>query len=244
MQYIEPKNRYDRSHFSTKPVYMADFQRYLSRVFLYMFSGLAITALVAFLVSHSPKMLAFSINMSRGWNFLIPLFVYLALVLSFDVMIARANTPMALLLFTLYSVVNGFQFSFIAIAFSMHTIWMAFLSAAVLFATMSVYGIVTKRDLSKMSRILFCGLIAITIMTFINILILNSTGMDIMLSIFGVVVFSAYTAYDIFRLRALYRQNIEEEQLNVIAVYGAFMLYLDFIYLFLYLLRLFGRRRD
>lgn len=244
MQYLDQERQYTRYESSTSPAYMADFPSYLSRVFLFMSAGLLLTALVAVWVSYNPKMLAFAINMLGGGHFFISLLVYLGVVVAFNQMIIRANTPMALFLFGLYSVMTGFQFSLIGLAFSTQSIWTAFLAAAVLFATMAVYGMVTKRDLSKMGSILFCGLIAIIVMTIVNILFLHSAGVDMLLSIVGVVLFSGYTAYDIFRLRALYSQNIGEERLSAIAVYGAFMLYLDFINLFLYLLRLFGRSRD
>ena len=121
---------------------------------------------------------------------------------------------------------------------------MVFLSSALLFGLMAVYGYLTKQDLSSFGRLMLFGLIAVIIMSIINMFVLNS-ALGLVASIISIIVFLGFTAWDMKKLRSVYEYYVgNEEELNKAAIYGALDLYLDFVNIFLDLLRLFGKSRD
>ena len=163
----------------------------------------------------------------------------IVLVLALSFLATKMSGFVAFLCFLLYAVVNGFTLSVLLYAYSMTAITKAFAVTGGTFGAMCLFGTVTRRDLSRLGGLLFMALIGIIIATVVNIF-LKSSGLDFFLCILGVLVFVGLTAYDAQKIRRWAENGITG---GSIAVLGALTLYLDFINLFLYILRLFGRRK-
>ena len=168
----------------------------------------------------------------------------LILVIALATAIWRLSFAVAALIFVVYAALTGFSLSGIVLYYNLGTLTQAFLSTAALFAVMSIVGITTKADLSKLGTYLIIGLVGIIIAIFINFF-LRSNTFDFIISIVGVIIFTGLTAYDtqkIARLAADPRIQGESSQLaGKLSILGALTLYLDFLNLFLFLLRIFGR---
>lgn len=146
-------------------------------------------------------------------------------------------------MFVAYSFINGITFSAIFLVYEVGSITKVFMSTTALFAVMAIAGYTTKTDLTKMGRILMIGLIGIIIASLIN-LFMKSSGMDYIISIIGVVIFTGLTAYDVQKIKNMGNEIGNDSTLaSKMGIMGALTLYLDFINLFLMLLRLFGNRR-
>ena len=207
------------------------------RVYNYMFLAIVISGLVSYFVGSSPDLLQFFFT---GWIKWVVMFAPLAAVIGIGFALA-ANPPkeLALLMLGGFSAVMGLSFAVIFAVFTMGSIVMAFMSAAVLFGTMSLYGYFTRRDLTSIGQFLFIGLIAIVIASIINIFI-GSSVMTMVISAIAVIVFTGLTAYDTQKIREM----VSEESSGSVEVMGALTLYLDFINIFLSLLQLFGGKKD
>ena len=207
------------------------------RVYNYMFLAIVISGLVSYFVGTSPDLLQFFFT---GWIKWVVMFAPLAAVIGIGFALA-ANPPkeLALLMLGGFSAVMGLSFAVIFAVFTMGSIVMAFMSAAVLFGTMSLYGYFTRRDLTSIGQFLFIGLIAIVIASIINIFI-GSSVMTMVISAIAVIVFTGLTAYDTQKIREM----VSEETSGSVEVMGALTLYLDFINIFLSLLQLFGGKKD
>lgn len=212
----------------------------MRKVYGWMTLALVITGLTAYGVATSPGILqAIYTNQILFWGLIIAEF---ALVMGISWGINKLSLTTATLLFVLYSVINGATLSVIFVAYSIGTISTVFFITAGTFAVMAFIGYVTKTDLSKMGKILFMALIGIIIATVVNIFV-KSSGLDLILSYLGVLVFVGLTAYDTQKIKQmLWQAGDMSEGAQKIALLGALSLYLDFINLFLYLLRIFGRR--
>ena len=211
----------------------------LRSVYLWMTLGLLLTAVVAFAVAeYAPHLLQ---NVLLVWGILI---AQLILVVVLAAAIWRLSFGAAALIFVLYAALTGFSLSGIVLYYSLGTLTQAFLSTAALFGVMSIVGLTTKADLSKLGTYLIIGLVGVIIAMFINFF-LRSGAFDFIISIVGVIIFTGLTAYDtqkIARLAADPRIEGEGSQLaGKLSILGALMLYLDFLNLFLFLLRIFGR---
>ena len=211
----------------------------LRSVYLWMTLGLLLTAVVAFAIAdYAPHLLQ---NVLLVWGILI---AQLILVVVLAAAIWRLSFGAAALIFVLYAALTGFSLSGIVLYYSLGTLTQAFLSTAALFGVMSIVGLTTKADLSKLGTYLIIGLVGIIIAMFINFF-LRSNTFDFIISIVGVIIFTGLTAYDtqkIARLAADPRIEGEGSQLaGKLSILGALMLYLDFLNLFLFLLRIFGR---
>ena len=159
-------------------------------------------------------------------------------------MINRLSLTTATLLFTLYSVLNGVVLSSIFVVYSGTSIAKVFFITAGTFLAMAVYGYTTKRDLSSVGKLMFMGLIGLIIASIVNLFI-KSSDLDLILSYIGVIVFVGLTAWDTQKIKQmLATQEDIDEGAQKIALVGALSLYLDFVNLFLYLLRIFGGSRD
>ena len=207
------------------------------RVYNYMFLAIVISGLVSYFVGTSPDLLQFFFT---GWIKWVVMFAPLAAVIGIGFALAT-NPPkeLALLMLGGFSAVMGLSFAVIFAVFTMGSIVMAFMSAAVLFGTMSLYGYFTRRDLTSIGQFLFIGLIAIVIASIINIFI-GSSVMTMVISAIAVIVFTGLTAYDTQKIREM----VSEETSGSVEVMGALTLYLDFINIFLSLLQLFGGKKD
>lgn len=207
------------------------------RVYNYMFLAIVVSGLVSYFVGTSPDLLKFFFT---GWIKWVVMFAPLAAVIGIGFALAT-NPPreLALLMLGGFSAVMGLSFAVIFAVFTMGSIVMAFMGAAVLFGTMSLYGYFTRRDLTSIGQFLFIGLIAIVIASIINIFI-GSSVMTMVISAIAVIVFTGLTAYDTQKIREM----VSEETSGSVEVMGALTLYLDFINIFLSLLQLFGGKKD
>ncbi len=212
-----------------------DGTNFLRAVFAWMFFGLLLSAASAFFVLASPGLQAFVIN-----AYVILAIIELVLVVVLSWLINKIPTPVAMLLFVVYSLVSGVTLLAIVLAYTETSVAMVFLITSGMFGAMSVYGFVTKRDLSGLGAMLFMALVGIILASIVNIF-LNNAVIDLLTSIVGVIIFTGLTAYDVQRIR---RIGIDAGGDSKYAIVGALALYLDFINLFISLLRLFGKRRD
>lgn len=210
---------------------------FIRSVYAWMFSGLLLTAAASYWVVVSDPMQKLIFGTPLRWVLLIG---ELGLVFFLSFRITKISPGTAAFVFLLFSALNGLTLSSIFFFYTAGAIYQAFFTAAAMFGAMSVYGMATKRDLTSWGSFFFMGLIGILICSVINIF-LRSPGLAWVISFIGVFVFLGLTAYDTQKLKAY--ANAPELRGNL-AVYGALALYLDFINLFLMLLRLFGGRRD
>lgn len=204
--------------------------------------ALTITGFTAYGVSTSPAILqAIATNSVLFWGIIIG---ELALVLWISAGINRLSLTSATLLFVVYSVLNGVTMSFIFLVYTMTSVASVFFITAGTFAVMAFIGYTTKKDLTSIGRLALMALIGIIIATIVNIFFTKSGTFDLILSYLGVAVFVGLTAYDSQKIkRMLMMQEDGGEQAQKVALLGALSLYLDFINLFLYLLRIFGDRK-
>ena len=212
----------------------------MRKVYLWMTLALAITAVTAYGVATSPGlMMAIYTNKAIMWGLIIG---ELALVISVTAAIRRLSLTTATLLFILFSVINGAMLSSIFAVYSPMLITKVFLITAGTFGIMALYGYTTKRVLTSIGRLLFMGLIGIIIATLVNVFFVKSPGMDLIISYIGVLIFVGLTAWDTQKIKQMLAMQTDvDESAQKIALLGALSLYLDFINLFLYLLRIFGR---
>ena len=218
------------------------FSALMRKVYTWMALALTITGFTAYYVASSPAILqAIMTNQILFFGLLIG---ELALVWGVSAAINRLSLTTATLLFILYSVLNGVTMSFIFLAYTMTSIASVFFITAGTFAAMSLYGYFTKADLSKMGQIMFMALIGLIIATIVNLFI-KSSGLTMILSYVGVLIFVGLTAWDTQKIKQMLQLAPDTgETAQKVALMGALSLYLDFINLFLYLLRIFGNSRD
>ena len=214
----------------------------MRKVYVWMTMALAITGITAYYVAHSETlMMVIRTNQILFWGLLIAEF---GLVIGLSAAINKLSLTTATLMFVLYSLVNGVTMSFIFLAYTTSSVTSVFLITAGTFAAMAVFGYFTKTDLTSMGKILMMALIGVVIATIVNIFT-KSAGLTVILNYIGVLVFVGLTAYDSQKIKQMLQMAPDaSEGSQKIALLGAMSLYLDFINLFLYLLRIFGSRRD
>ena len=224
-------------HAAQPPVALAGTSGFLQRVFGWMVLGLATTAAAAAVIGASDTLLT---DVTSNPLLLILIFGgQLALVITISAGVNKLSPGVAAALFLLYSALNGIIFAFVFELYTTESIFTTFLIAAVMFGSLAFYGAVTKRDLTGLGPILFAALIALIVATFVNIFVGGSTLYWIT-TYAGVAVFAGLTAYD---MQKLTRYAAAAGPDGRGAIQGALALYLDFINLFLFLLRIFGRAR-
>lgn len=219
------------------------FPALMRKVYVWMTLALVITGLTAFGVATSPGIItALLSNKLLFWGLFI---AELALVWTVSARISRMSLATATMLFILYSVLNGATLSIIFLAYTMQSIASVFFITAGTFAVMAAIGSFTKADLSSLGRILFMALIGLIIATVVNVFFVKSGGFGLILSYVGVLIFVGLTAYDTQKIKNMLiaADDINEDG-QKIALLGSLTLYLDFINLFLYLLRIFGSSRE
>ncbi len=205
----------------------------------WMSLGLATTGVVALAVAHSPALLAALV--ANRIVFYVLLFAQLGLVVAFSSVAMRVSTGVAALMFFGYAALTGVTFSTLFLLYTASSIAATFFVTAGSFAGLSVFGLATKRDLSAVGRFGLFAVIGIVIASIVN-MFLHSSGLEWIITFVGVLVFAGLTAYDTQRLKQLFREAGTGANLPLV---GALTLYLDFINMFLFLLRIFGdRRRD
>lgn len=212
---------------------------YMQSVFNLMGMGLALTGLVAFVVAQSPDLIHALYMTPLKW---VVLLAPLGLVLYLSFSIQNLSQSTAQLVFWVYAGLMGLSLGSIFLLYTAESITRVFFITAAMFLAMSLYGYTTKKDLTSMGSFMFMGLIGIVIAGLVNIF-LQSSALQFALSLLGVVIFTGLTAYDVQRIKDMYYQSAAGEALGKVAIMGALTLYLDFINLFMSLLRLFGDRR-
>ena len=211
---------------------------FMNRVFSWMFAGLAVTGGISWYLG---TYWAEKIMMYHKAYWVLAL-LEVVVVIALSAGIRKFSAGVAALLFTLFALLNGLTLSWIFIAYSTATIAKAFCSASLTFGIMGIFGYVTKKDLSGIGAICGMGLIGLVIASIINIFWHNSTA-DLIISCIGVLIFVGLTAWDVQKLKLLALELSSARDLRKYAILGALELYLDFINLFLFMLRLFGGSR-
>lgn len=238
--YNQSYNSYDTTSYGSRST---TFPAVMKNVYMWMCFALAMTGLTAAAVATQPQIIyAIFTNQLLFWGLMI---AELALVFIFSARIMRMSLTTAGLVFAAYSILNGVTMSSIFLMYTMESIATTFFITAGTFGAMSLFGYFTKRDLSTMGRILFMALIGVIIATVVNMFV-HSSGLQFIVSILGVLIFTGLTAYDTQKIKqmvAMYGDQADENVMKL-ALLGSLSLYLDFINLFLYLLRFFGNSRD
>lgn len=211
---------------------------FFTKIYSLVGMGIGLSALVAALMTTVFRDNMVAIMTNAPWLYMAAGFIELALVFVASSS-ARKNSPAALPIFLTYSALNGFTLSFIIAQYTGATVLSAFLSSALLFFVMALIGRVTNKDLSGMRKALMAALIGIVLASLVNIF-LGSSGMSFMISIISVVIFSGLIAYDNQMIKNVYYKTSGRVQ-DGWAISMALSLYLDFINLFLNLLRILGR---
>lgn len=214
--------------------------RVLKGVYVNMALGLLITALTAWFCQ--PPSLFSSFIAANSWSIWALIIAEFAIVISVSAGINKLSTPVAMLLFFVFAVINGMMLSPILWIYTKTSIVKTFIITATVFGAMSIYGLFTNRDLTRMGNILFMALIGLIIASLINIFT-RSTTLEWIISGIGVLIFVGLTAWDTQQIKRM-SLMMPEAGTGRLAVLGALSLYLDFINLFLYLLRFFGNSRD
>jgi FtsH-binding integral membrane protein len=203
----------------------------------WMTLGLATTGVVALAVAHSPE--ALDVLLGNRILFYGLLFGQLGLVVALSAVAQRVSTTVAALMFFAYAALTGVTFSTLFLVYTASSIAATFFVTAGAFAGLSVFGSVTRRDLSAVGRFAVFALIGVILASLVNML-LRSSGLDWLITVAGVLLFAGLTAYDTQRLKEIFRNGPVSANLPLV---GALTLYLDFINMFLFLLRIFGDRR-
>ena len=212
---------------------------YVEKVYLWMFLGLMITSITAFVVSTDPDI--YNVILGNDIVFIGILIAQFAAVVSVSAFIRRIPDNLAEITFVLYCFLTGLTLSSIFLEFDIYSIAYVVLITAAMFGFMSFYGYVTKTDLTSVGNVATMALFGIILALIVNLFLMNSV-LDTILSIVGVLVFSAFTAHDTQKIKNILMDNGED--LLKKEILGALNLYLDFVNLFLDLLDLFGKRRE
>ncbi|WP_045466464.1 Bax inhibitor-1/YccA family protein [Sporocytophaga myxococcoides] len=217
-------------------------QSFMANVFIWMSAGLVMTAAISFLFANNASLLSLLIT-DRGWSIFgyIVLFAPIGFVLLMNFAFEKLSYGLLVLLFMTYSALMGMSLSVIFLVYTAGSIYSIFFVAAGMFAVTAIYGYTTKTDLTRIGNLLMMALFGIIIASVIN-MFLHSDTLSYIMSIVSVVVFTGLTAYNVQSMKDIY--NDGSEKAGKLAIIGAMSLYINFINLFLALLRLFGNRRD
>ena len=214
----------------------------MRNVYIWMTLALVITGLTAMVTAKSEALMTFIFT--NNWAVIALMILQLGLVFYFSARINRMSFSTATAVFILYSAITGLTFSSIFVVFSMNSIATTFFITAGMFAAMALVGSFTKKDLSGMGKFALMALIGLIIAGIVNMFLRNAM-MDFIVSGIGVLVFAGLTAYDSQKIRQMLQMQSEiNESTQKLALLGSLSLYLDFINIFLYLLRFFGSSRD
>lgn len=220
---------------------VAETQRFMTKVYGWMSFALAITGFVAMYTASSPALL--EMVFGNMWTLLGIILVEFAMVGALAGWVNRMSASTATMIFVLYSALNGVVLSGIFLVYTSESISSTFFITAGTFGAMSFYGYTTKTDLTKWRNILVMGVFGLIIASLVN-MFMRSSMLSLITSCFGVLIFVGLTAYDtqkIKNMNIIGNEGTDEDKKE--AIMGALTLYLDFINLFLYLLRLFGKRK-
>jgi len=218
---------------------------FMANVFLWMTLALVITAITAFFFAADQALIGSLVNFETGKMSGLGWFVTLAplgfvLLMSFGYQ--RLSPGIMTLLFLVFSVLIGMSLSFILIVYTAASVYKTFAITAGMFGIMAFTGYATKTDLTRFGSIMFMGLIGVLLAMLVNFF-LKSSMLEYIISIIGVLVFTGLTAYDVQKLKRIGSQPLDQANTRKMSIMGALTLYLDFINLFLFLIRLLGNRK-
>ena len=223
---------------------------FVSNVFLWMFAALGITAAAAYLFGTNEALFSMLIKVTAegttkmsilGW---IVTFAPFIIIIATSANINKMSVQKAVLCYVIYSILMGVSLSFIFWTYTTASIFKTFIISAGMFGVMAVVGYTTKTDLTKFGSFLFMALIGIIIASLVNFF-MHSARLDYIISIAGVLIFTGLTAFDVQKIKEIGNSGINEgDMMAKLTILGALTLYLDFLNLFLYLLRIFGESRD
>lgn len=217
---------------------------FFQKIYSWMFFGLALTAGVAYILMHSQAWINFLLG--ARYALIGACIVQLGLVFYLSARIQSLAPSTAKMLFLTYAAITGATFSVIGLVYPPLVIFKAFISTAGVYGAMACYGLVTKRSLQAWGSFLFMGLIGIIIASVVN-MFMKSGSLDWVICVIGVLLFAGLTAYDHQKLRVIHATGLngaDDDSVSRVVIMGALQLYLDFINLFLFLLRLFGNSRN
>jgi FtsH-binding integral membrane protein len=225
-------------------------KRFFANVFLWMFIALGLSTLSALYMANTPSALQYLLKPEGGFSMLgyIAMFSPLALVLLMSAGLSRLSYTALLGVFVLYSVLTGISLSFILLIYTSTSVITCFAAAAGIFGIMAFLGYTTDIDLSKFGPILMIGVVGLVIASVVNMFI-QSENFSLFMAFVGIAIFTALTAYDVQKLKRIGMgleesgQQIADADTKKLAIMGALSLYLDFLNIFLFLLRIFGDRR-
>lgn len=229
---------FERNEQYFEPEYITTIQKHAVRTFAWMAVGVLITAITAFAVYASDM----TLTLLSGYMPLVLLVAQFGVVIALASRLMKMSATRAKILFLAYAILTGITFSILGMAYLPGTLALAFLITAVYFGSLVIIGYTTKMNLLRFGPILFGGLIALIITEVIMMFMGVSTN-TMIFSAIGLMIFTALTAYDTQKMKALYAQySGDEAMLSKLSIYSAFELYLDFINIFLYILRFLGNR--
>lgn len=215
-------------------------RQHMLRVYNYMGLGLVLTGLVAFIVGNTPALYVPIFSSPLKW---VVMLAPLAFVFFFSFRIQTMSASTAQMTFWAFCAIMGLSLASVFLVFTGASIARTFFIAATMFGATSLYGYVTKRDLSKFGSFLMMGLIGVLIASVVNIF-LGSSALQFAISVIGIVVFVGLTAWDTQNIKEQYAENFDQESQQKIAVFGALSLYLNFVNIFQLLLNFTGQREE
>jgi uncharacterized protein len=235
---------YDADSIVRSPEYQAELaaqRTFMARVYGWMTIGLLATALTALVVAASPEIMRTIFGAGGFWILVI---AELGIAYTFRLALRSVPVGLAVGMFIVYSVLTGATLAIVLLIYKLSSVAATFFITAGMFAGISAYGYVTKRSLDSIGSFCIMALWGLIIATVVNIF-MQSNGMSWLLSVAGVVIFTGLTAYETQKFKQAYAEGGSGSEMNrKIALLGAFELYLDFVNLFLYMLRFLGSRRD
>ncbi len=240
---------YTKSFVKDKGSFDEGLRNYMLKIYNFMAIGLLVTGVFAFLTLNFPPLASLMFNIGPNGEFMgtsglgmLISFAPLGIAIYFFMGLGRMSVNTAQTLFWVYAAVMGMSLSYLGLVYTGQSLARTFFICASIFGAMSLYGYSTKSDLTSMGSFLIMGLIGLIVVSLVNIF-LRSPAIDFATSFIGIAIFMGLTAWDTQKLKTIYYSSGGGEMGQKMAVMGAFTLYLDFINLFLYMLRFFGDRK-
>jgi FtsH-binding integral membrane protein len=234
------QNRFGGISHTSAAAYDDGLRQHMLRIYNYMGLGLVVTGLVAFVVGNTPALYVPIFSSPLKW---VVMLAPLAFVFFFSFRIQAMSASTAQITFWAFCAVMGLSLASVFLVFTGASIARTFFIAATMFGATSLYGYVTKRDLSRMGSFLIMGLIGVVIASVVN-MFLGSSALQFAISVIGIVVFVGLTAWDTQNIKEQYAENFDQESQQKIAVLGALSLYLNFVNIFQLLLNFTGQREE
>lgn len=230
------------NNYSGQNTYYAREVNIMYRIYAWMCGALALTAATAYYISINPAISTYIFN--NTVLVIVLMLAQLGLAIVIGAFINRLNLATAILLFMLYAGLMGVTLSAIFLVYTLSSIFATFIVTSCMFGAMALYGYFTKADLTSIGSFTTMALIGLMVAMLVNIF-LKSTAFDYLISIIGVFIFTLLTAYDVQKLKHITQELAADRQtMSKVAILGALTLYLDFINLFLFLLRIMGRKKE